>query len=114
LYEIVDISPYGNLKRRDTTAAIAFDVFRAWRLRLEGLALMPVLVRARSMSEVYRRHHDHIRGASLLDTIQSLSTIGAKMSMFRSKKLDLGCFINIKVIRDHTKRKVFEQNETQR
>jgi small subunit ribosomal protein S14 len=36
------------------------------------------------------------------------------MSMFRSKKLDLGCFVNVKVLRDHTKRKVFEQNETQR
>ena len=34
--------------------------------------------------------------------------------MFRSKKLDLGGFVNIKVIRDHTKRKVFEQNETER
>jgi hypothetical protein len=36
------------------------------------------------------------------------------MSMFRSKKLDLGCFVNVKVLRDHTKRKVFAQNETQR
>ncbi|KAL1303965.1 hypothetical protein AAFC00_000412 [Neodothiora populina] len=36
------------------------------------------------------------------------------MSMFRSKKLDLGGFVNIKVIRDHTKRKVFEQNEQER
>jgi hypothetical protein len=36
------------------------------------------------------------------------------MSMFRSKKLDLGAFVNIKVIRDHTKRKVFAENETQR
>ncbi|KFY10809.1 hypothetical protein V492_04842 [Pseudogymnoascus sp. VKM F-4246] len=36
------------------------------------------------------------------------------MSMFRSKKLDIGCFVNIKVIRDHTKRKVFAEHETQR
>ncbi|KAI9745258.1 MAG: 40S ribosomal protein mrp2, mitochondrial [Claussenomyces sp. TS43310] len=36
------------------------------------------------------------------------------MSMFRSKKLDLGCFVNIKVIRDHTKRKVFAEHETER
>lgn len=34
--------------------------------------------------------------------------------MFRSKKLDLGCFVNIKVIRDHTKRKVFAENEPER
>ncbi|CAI4211175.1 unnamed protein product [Parascedosporium putredinis] len=33
------------------------------------------------------------------------------MSMFRAKKLDLGCFINTRIIRDHTKRKVFEQFE---
>lgn len=38
----------------------------------------------------------------------------AKMSMFRSKKLDLGCFVNIKVIRDHTKRKVFAEHEPER
>ncbi|KAL8930538.1 MAG: hypothetical protein Q9208_000722 [Pyrenodesmia sp. 3 TL-2023] len=36
------------------------------------------------------------------------------MAQFRAKKLDLSCFVNIKVIRDHTKRKVFEQYETQR
>lgn len=36
------------------------------------------------------------------------------MSMFRSKKLDLGCFVNIKTIRDHTKRKVFAEHEPQR
>ncbi|KXH65083.1 ribosomal protein S14p/S29e [Colletotrichum nymphaeae SA-01] len=33
------------------------------------------------------------------------------MSMFRAKKLDLGCFVNIRTIRDHTKRQVVMQNE---
>ncbi|KEF58541.1 uncharacterized protein A1O9_06467, partial [Exophiala aquamarina CBS 119918] len=33
---------------------------------------------------------------------------------FRAKKLDLGAFVNIRIIRDHTKRKVFEQHEPQR
>ncbi|KAF2482164.1 hypothetical protein BDY17DRAFT_252801 [Neohortaea acidophila] len=36
------------------------------------------------------------------------------MAQFRAKKLDLGGFVNIKIIRDHTKRKVFEQNEPER
>ncbi|KAI9703243.1 MAG: 40S ribosomal protein mrp2, mitochondrial [Candelina mexicana] len=36
------------------------------------------------------------------------------MAQFRSKKLDLSCFINVRVLRDHTKRKVFEQHETDR
>ncbi|PYH40550.1 mitochondrial 37S ribosomal protein uS14m [Aspergillus saccharolyticus JOP 1030-1] len=36
------------------------------------------------------------------------------MSMFRAKKLDLGGFINGKIIRDHTKRRVFEANEVER
>ena len=36
------------------------------------------------------------------------------MAQFRAKKLDLGCFVNIMNIRDHTKRKVFEQNEPER
>jgi hypothetical protein len=33
---------------------------------------------------------------------------------FRAAKLDLGGFINSKIIRDHTKRKVFEKYEPQR
>jgi len=36
------------------------------------------------------------------------------MAQFRAKKLDLGCFVNIGIIRDHTKRKVFEKNEVER
>ena len=53
------------------------------------------------------------------------------MSHFRAKKLDIGCYVNIRVIRDHTKRlviprfhaysvahlhlrKIFEQYETER
>ena len=36
------------------------------------------------------------------------------MSMFRAKKLDLGCFVKVRTIRDHTKRKVFEQFEAER
>ncbi|QPG98652.1 hypothetical protein C2857_007830 [Epichloe festucae Fl1] len=36
------------------------------------------------------------------------------MSMFRAKKLDLGCFVKARTIRDHTKRKVFEQFEPER
>ena len=36
------------------------------------------------------------------------------MAMFRSKKLDIGCFINVRIIRDHTKRKVFAEHETER
>lgn len=34
--------------------------------------------------------------------------------MFRAKKLDLGCFVNVRTLRDHTKRKVFEAHETER
>ncbi|KAL1967604.1 hypothetical protein VTN77DRAFT_3119 [Rasamsonia byssochlamydoides] len=33
------------------------------------------------------------------------------MSQFRAKRLDISGFINARVIRDHTKRKVFEQYE---
>jgi len=36
------------------------------------------------------------------------------MSQFRAKRLDLSCFINVRVLRDHTKRKVFEQHEPER
>jgi small subunit ribosomal protein S14 len=36
------------------------------------------------------------------------------MAQFRAKKLDLGCFVNVKVIRDHTKRKVFQDHEVER
>jgi hypothetical protein len=44
---------------------------------------------------------------------KSLAILAA-MAQFRAKKLDLGCFINSKIIRDHTKRKTFEQFEPQR
>ena len=36
------------------------------------------------------------------------------MSMFRAKKLDLGCHITARIIRDHTKRKVFAEYEVER
>ncbi|KAE9962016.1 hypothetical protein BLS_000942 [Venturia inaequalis] len=36
------------------------------------------------------------------------------MSQFRAKRLDIGCFVNKWVIRDHTKRKVFAEYETER
>jgi small subunit ribosomal protein S14 len=36
------------------------------------------------------------------------------MSQFRAAKLDIGCYANIRNIRDHTKRKVFAQNEPER
>jgi len=36
------------------------------------------------------------------------------MAHFRAKKLDLGGFANVYTIRDHTKRKVFEQHEVER
>ena len=36
------------------------------------------------------------------------------MAQFRAKRLDLGGFVNIKIIRDHTKRKVFEKFEPER
>jgi small subunit ribosomal protein S14 len=36
------------------------------------------------------------------------------MSQFRAAKLDIGCFANIRNIRDHTKRKVYMENEPER
>jgi small subunit ribosomal protein S14 len=36
------------------------------------------------------------------------------MSMFRAKKLDLGGYVNIRNIRDHTKRKVYAAHEPER
>ena len=36
------------------------------------------------------------------------------MSQFRAAKLDIGCFSKIRNIRDHTKRKVYSENEPER
>ena len=36
------------------------------------------------------------------------------MSHWRAKTLDLGCFIGTRVVRDHTKRMVFERFEPER
>ena len=38
----------------------------------------------------------------------------AIMSQFRAAKLDIGCFAKIRNIRDHTKRKVYAENEPER
>jgi hypothetical protein len=38
----------------------------------------------------------------------------AIMSQFRAAKLDIGCFAKIRNIRDHTKRKVYSENEPER
>lgn len=38
----------------------------------------------------------------------------SKMAPFRAKRLDLGCFVNKWVLRDHTKRKVFAEHEVER
>lgn len=38
----------------------------------------------------------------------------ATMSQFRAAKLDIGCFAKIRNIRDHTKRKVYSENEPER
>lgn len=38
----------------------------------------------------------------------------AIMSQFRAAKLDIGCFSKIRNIRDHTKRKVYMENEPER
>lgn len=48
------------------------------------------------------------------DNVDRFQPAPPKMSMFRAKKLDLGCFVNIKVIRDHSKRKTFEKFEAER
>ncbi|PHH59640.1 hypothetical protein CDD81_2798 [Ophiocordyceps australis] len=36
------------------------------------------------------------------------------MSMFRAKRLDLGCIINTRIVRDHTKRMTYYSYETER
>jgi hypothetical protein len=44
-----------------------------------------------------------------------LSPSIAIMSQFRAaKKLDIGCYVNIRNIRDHTKRKVYNESEPER
>src|SRR5947209_3869711 len=47
-------------------------------------------------------------------SIQDCACCNCIMAQFRAKRLDLGGFINIKIIRDHTKRKVFEKFEVER
>lgn len=59
----------------------------------------------RSVSSRHFVHHHR-------QTIEDEQT--ATMSQFRSKRLDIAGFINARVIRDHTKRKVYEQFEPQR
>jgi hypothetical protein len=60
------------------------------------------------------REQVNINSSSNVHDSALTSTQLQRMSMFRSKKLDLGCFVNVKVIRDHTKRKVFAEHEPER
>lgn len=47
--------------------------------------------------------------------VQQLFTpTAAIMSMFRARRLDLGGYVNIRNIRDHTKRKVYMEHEPER
>ena len=43
-----------------------------------------------------------------------LSKEQARELFFRAKKLDIGTFLNIGIIRDHTRRKAFSHFEAQR
>jgi hypothetical protein len=45
---------------------------------------------------------------------QPANSSTAIMSQFRAAKLDIGCFAKIRNIRDHTKRKVYSENEPER
>jgi hypothetical protein len=49
-----------------------------------------------------------------VNRLSQFPTHPPSMSMFRAKKLDIGSFLNIGVIRDHTKRKVFAEHEPER
>ncbi|KAI9796689.1 MAG: 40S ribosomal protein mrp2, mitochondrial [Piccolia ochrophora] len=42
------------------------------------------------------------------------TALASKTAPFRAKRLDIGCFINVRVLRDHSKRKAFAQHETER
>jgi hypothetical protein len=59
------------------------------------------------------QHFNIVLGGPPNSLIQHQRT-AAIMSMFRAKKLDIGCYVNIRNIRDHTKRKVFAANEPER
>lgn len=43
--------------------------------------------------------------------MRSTLALFSKGAQFRSQKLDIGSHINVRVLRDHTKRKVFAENE---
>jgi hypothetical protein len=60
------------------------------------------------------RHVNLIVGSSTFRKRATTTTATAIMSQFRAAKLDIGCYVNIRNIRDHTKRKVFSENEPER
>jgi hypothetical protein len=60
-----------------------------------------------------RQNHPRLSRTTATST-QDCASRNCSMSQFRAKRLDLGGFINIKIIRDHTKRKVFEKFEAER
>jgi hypothetical protein len=59
-------------------------------------------------------HLNLIVGSSTFCKELITTTITVIMSQFRAAKLDIGCFAKIRNIRDHTKRKVYMENEPER
>ncbi|KAB8356320.1 hypothetical protein FH972_023904 [Carpinus fangiana] len=58
-----------------------------------------------------RKGHQEIQGSFIHLQLSNPSQWSSAMSQFRSKVLDIGCYANARTIRDHTKRKVFAENE---
>ena len=60
-----------------------------------------------------RRHRRERRASTPTANMSGPANVAASLFK-RSKKLDLGCFVNVWTLRDHTKRKAFEATEAER
>lgn len=79
--------------------------------RIDGCQEFGHLRNPNNSVEIQQPHFLRTSAALLINTT-FIAICG--MAQFRAKRLDLGGFINIKIIRDHTKRKVFEKYEPER
>lgn len=91
------------------------------RVYFGGAELGRIEIATKEISVIHRLNAAHLGVIKLspdpeisISPRQRVKDNAANMSMFRAKKLDLGCFVKARTIRDHTKRKVFEEHETER
>jgi small subunit ribosomal protein S14 len=95
---------------RSSGGALSLSLIGQYNLRvtpLRALELLLVMFQIRRFA--LRRQFENVQSFRIDTSLTNIMPV-----QFRAKRLDIGGFINKWVIRDHTKRKVYEEYEPER